>query len=42
VGNTIRKETTDLIAIERKNDIASGYLVIKLNYLCPYTHRNVM
>jgi len=41
VGNRVQKETTDLIAIERKNDIASGYLLIKLNYLYPYMRRNV-
>jgi len=42
VGNTIRKKTTDLIVSELKNDIASGYLLIKLNYLCPYMQRNVI
>jgi hypothetical protein len=42
VGNTVRNETTDLIAIERTSDIASGYLLTKLNYLSPYIHRNVI
>ena len=42
VSNITRKKTTVLITTVRKNcDTGSGQLLIKLNYLCPYIHRNI-